>query len=154
MESVSYKKLWDHLEASKNRPTRCNKLIAVDYEGFANDVKKMDPIFMDNIVNSLFEGNFYILKSAYSKNFMENLKRNTFNYFIDKQGNIELGSPVGRIPEIKNNRGIFGSLINKLPPELRRAGRDVLNDLRRRVPLGRVTGGRVFPPFKIPPLNI
>ena len=76
------------------------------------------------------------------------------NYFIDKQGNIELGSPLGRIPEIKNNKGIFGSLINKLPPELRRAGRDVLNDLRRRVPLGRVTGGRVFPPFKIPPLNI
>ena len=76
------------------------------------------------------------------------------NYFIDKQGNIELGSPTGKIPEIKNNRGIFGSLINKLPPELRRAGRDVLNDLRRRVPLGRVTGGRVFPPFKIPPLNI
>ena len=76
------------------------------------------------------------------------------NYFIDQQGNIELGNPIGRIPEIKNNRGIFGSLINKLPPELRRAGRDVLNDLRRRVPLGRVTGGRVFPPFKIPPLNI
>ena len=76
------------------------------------------------------------------------------NYFIDKQGNIELGSPIGRIPEIKNNRGIFGSLINKLPPELRRAGRDVLNDLRRRVPLGRITGGRVFPPFRIPPLNI
>ena len=76
------------------------------------------------------------------------------NYFIDRQGNIELGSPLGRIPEIKNNRRIFGSLINKLPPELRRAGRDVLNDLRRRVPLGRVTGGRVFPPFKIPPLNI
>tara|TARA_Y100000114_G_scaffold125131_1_gene121074 strand:- start:96 stop:710 length:615 start_codon:yes stop_codon:yes gene_type:complete len=76
------------------------------------------------------------------------------NYFIDRQGNIELGTPTGRVPEIKNNRGIFGSLINKLPPELRRAGRDVLNDLRRRVPLGRVTGGRVFPPFKIPPLNI
>ena len=76
------------------------------------------------------------------------------NYFIDQSGNIELGSPVGRIPEIKNNNGIFGGIINKLPPELRRAGRDVLNDLRRRVPLGRVTGGRVFPPFKIPPLNI
>ena len=80
--------------------------------------------------------------------------RNLINYFIDQQGNIELGSPVGKVPTIKNNRGIFGGLINKLPPELRRAGRDVLNDLRRRVPLGRVTGGRVFPPFKIPPLNI
>ena len=76
------------------------------------------------------------------------------NYFIDQSGNIELGSPTGRIPEIKNNRGIFGGILNKLPPELRRAGRDVLNDLRRRVPLGRVTGGRAFPPFKIPPLNI
>ena len=62
MESVSYKKLWDHLEASKKRPTRCRKLIAVDYEDFAYDVKKLDPIFMDNIVNSLFEGDFYILK--------------------------------------------------------------------------------------------
>ena len=80
--------------------------------------------------------------------------RNWINYFIDQQGNIELGSPIGRIPEIKNNRGIFGGLLNKLPPELRRAGRDVLNDLRRRVPLGRITGGRVFPPFRIPPLNI
>jgi len=26
--------------------------------------------------------------------------------------------------------------------------------LRRRAPIGRITGGRVFPPFKIPPLNI
>ena len=76
------------------------------------------------------------------------------NYFIDKSGNIELGSPIGRIPEIKNNNGIFGGILGKLPPELRRAGRDVLNDLRRRVPLGRVTGGRAFPPFKLPPLNI
>jgi hypothetical protein len=76
------------------------------------------------------------------------------NYFIDKSGNIELGSPTGRIPEIKNNNGIFGGILGKLPPELRRAGRDVLNDLRRRVPLGRVTGGRAFPPFKLPPLNI
>ena len=76
------------------------------------------------------------------------------NYFIDRQGNIELGTPTGKVPTIKNDRGLFGSLINKLPPELRRAGRDVLNDLRRRVPLGRITGGRVFPPFRIPPLNI
>jgi len=80
--------------------------------------------------------------------------RNWINYFIDKQGNIELGTPTGKVPTIKNKNGIFGGLINKLPPELRRAGRDVLNDLRRRVPLGRITGGRVFPPFRIPPLNI
>jgi len=74
------------------------------------------------------------------------------NYFIDQQGNIELGTPAFGKPVVK--QGPFGGLLSKLPPELRRAGRDVLNDLRRRVPLGRITGGRVFPPFKIPPLNI
>jgi hypothetical protein len=49
---------------------------------------------------------------------------------------------------------LFGGLLGKLPPELRRAGRGVIEDLRRRIPIGRATGGRVFPPFKIPPLNI
>jgi len=74
------------------------------------------------------------------------------NYFIDQQGRLELGTPIGGAPIVK--QGPFGGLLSKLPPELRRAGRDVLNDLKRRVPLGRVTGGRVFPPFKLPPLNI
>jgi len=74
------------------------------------------------------------------------------NYFIDQQGNIDLGTPTFGKAVVK--RGPFGGILSKLPPELRRAGRDVLNDLRRRVPLGRITGGRVFPPFKLPPLNI
>ena len=38
--------------------------------------------------------------------------------------------------------------IKNLPPELRRAGRDVLDKVRRDIPIGRTTGGRVFPPFK------
>tara|TARA_Y100001937_G_scaffold127681_1_gene200675 strand:+ start:14 stop:1012 length:999 start_codon:yes stop_codon:yes gene_type:complete len=74
------------------------------------------------------------------------------NYFIDQAGKIELGTSTFGAPVVKD--GPFGGLLSKLPPELRRAGRDVLNDLRRRVPLGRITGGRVFPPFRIPPLNI
>jgi len=55
---------------------------------------------------------------------------------------------------VKQKSGLFGGLLGKLPPELRRAGRDVLNNLRRRVPLGKITGGRAFPPFKLPPLNL
>jgi len=74
------------------------------------------------------------------------------NYFLDQQGNITLGQPTGGKPVVKQTP--FGGILSKLPPELRRAGRDVLNDLKRRVPLGRVTGGRAFPPFKLPPLNI
>ena len=80
--------------------------------------------------------------------------RNWVNYFIDKTGGIELGQSDFKSPTIKRAGGIFGGLISMLPPEIRRAGRDVLNELRRRAPIGRITGGRVFPPFKIPPLKI
>ena len=79
--------------------------------------------------------------------------RHWINFFIDKTGGIELGRANGRIPTVKGVGGLAG-LLNKLPPEIRRAGRDVLGALRRRVPLGKVTGGRAFPPFKLPPLNI
>ena len=41
----------------------------------------------------------------------------------------------------------FGGLIRKLPPDLRRAGRDVINQAKTRFPIGRIFGGRVFPPF-------
>ena len=80
--------------------------------------------------------------------------RNWVNYFIDRAGTIQLGESDFKQPTVKRAGGIFGGLISKLPPEIRRAGRDVLNELRRRAPIGRVTGGRVFPPFRIPPLNI
>ena len=76
------------------------------------------------------------------------------NYFIDRAGQIQVGQSEFNSPTVKRAGGVFGGLISKLPPEIRRAGRDVLNELRRRAPIGRITGGRVFPPFKIPPLNI
>jgi len=44
---------------------------------------------------------------------------------------------------VKAGGGIFSSL----PPELRRTGRGVLNQLKRSIPIGRVFGGKIFPPF-------
>ena len=76
------------------------------------------------------------------------------NFFLDNQGNIELGQSKFGKPSVKQDSGLLGGLLGKLPPELRRAGRDVLNKFRRRVPLGKITGGRAFPPFKLPPINI
>ena len=76
------------------------------------------------------------------------------NFFLDRAGQVDVGQADFKQPTVKRAGGIFGGLISKLPPEIRRAGRDVLNELRRKAPIGRVTGGRVFPPFRIPPLNI
>jgi hypothetical protein len=77
------------------------------------------------------------------------------NYFLDKAGNVELGSPNFRNVDVKSGYGAFGGLINNLPPELRRAGVGVLEALKRKIPIGGITGGRVFPPFgSIPPINL
>ena len=76
------------------------------------------------------------------------------NFFLDRAGQVDVGSADFKQPTVKRAGGIFGGLISKLPPEIRRAGRDVLNELRKKAPIGRITGGRVFPPFRIPPLNI
>jgi hypothetical protein len=77
------------------------------------------------------------------------------NYFLERSGNIELGSPNFRSVDIKSGFGAFGGLLNRLPPELRRAGVDVLQGLKRRIPVGGITGGRAFPPFgNFPPLNL
>ena len=60
-----------------------------------------------------------------------------------------IGKSYGDIPTVKasNEFGLFGGILNKLPPELRRAGRDVLSQVKRSAPIGRITGGRVFPPI-------
>ena len=40
-----------------------------------------------------------------------------------------------------------GGFLSGFPPELRRTGRNVINQLRRSIPIGKVFGGKVFTPF-------
>ena len=69
------------------------------------------------------------------------------NLTNDQIGNYTTGDGF-RVPTVKEgNQGLLGDLLSKLPPELRRAGRDAVQVIRRNLPLGRITGGRVFPPF-------
>jgi hypothetical protein len=71
------------------------------------------------------------------------------NLTIDQINGATVGKSVGDVPTIKASKdfGLFSGVLGKLPPEFRRAGRDVLQTARRNLPIGRVTGGRLFPPF-------
>ena len=71
------------------------------------------------------------------------------NLTIDQVDGATVGKTEGDVPTIKASKdfGLFGGILNKMPPELRRAGRDILQTTRRNLPIGRVTGGRLFPPF-------
>jgi hypothetical protein len=76
--------------------------------------------------------------------------RNWRNLGIDQISNFTVGKSFSTLPEVTPDPGfggIVGGILNKLPPELKRAGRDFTDGLRRRLPTGRITGGRVFPPF-------
>ena len=71
------------------------------------------------------------------------------NYFIGQTSAISLGqSGFGKSISSEDGRLETGSILpDWLPAELRRAGEGVLGDLKRRIPIGDLTGGRVFPPF-------
>jgi len=76
--------------------------------------------------------------------------RNWRNLGIDQVNNFTVGKSFGELPEIKpapGFGGLLGGVLNRLPPELKRAGRQVIDTARRNLPIGRATGGRVFPPF-------
>ena len=71
------------------------------------------------------------------------------NLTIDQVNGATIGQASGDKPTIKASTdfGLFGGILSKLPPEMRRAGRDALSTVKRNLPIGRVTGGRLFPPF-------
>ena len=71
------------------------------------------------------------------------------NLTIDQVNGATVGQAIGDVPTIKASKdfGLFGGILNKLPPEFRRAGRDIIQTAKRNIPIGRVTGGKVFPPF-------
>lgn len=75
------------------------------------------------------------------------------NLTINDLNLASIGKSQGDVPTVKPGKdfGLFGGLLSKLPPELQRAGRQVLEAGKRNLPIGRVTGGRVTPPF--PPLT-
>ena len=74
--------------------------------------------------------------------------RNWINLTMDRTGTYTTGAPYGKPSVIRaEDNSFLGGLLNKLPPELKRAGRDVVNTIKQRVPIGAVTGGKVFPPL-------
>ena len=82
----------------------------------------------------------------------------TFNYRYWRSNislhDHEMGAAYGDIDGtgvIKESKfpigGWLGKILQKLPPEIRRTGRDVLQQIKTRFPTGRIFGGKVFPPF-------
>ncbi len=73
------------------------------------------------------------------------------NITLDNLNNVAYGKHIPDMPNIKpaKNYGIFGGILGKMPPEIKRATKGVIEKIRRDIPIGKGTGGRVYPPFVI-----
>ena len=72
----------------------------------------------------------------------------TYRYWLNFNLDIDSTGKVGGLSSGEVKPGFQGpAFFQKLPPELKRAGRDAFNHLKRSIPIGKVFGGKVFPPF-------
>ena len=78
MSINKYKVFWDKVEALGERPKYASKIITINYDEFAEKVEKQEDNFVEEIVNSLFKGDIYILKNGFSKYFMNDLRDKVF----------------------------------------------------------------------------
>ena len=83
MDNV-FKPEWEILEAFGQRPERAREIIHWDYWDFRDRVLLDDRFFARRIVPSLYAGDVYILRKAFSKEFMISLREKTFAYFRSK----------------------------------------------------------------------
>ena len=73
------------------------------------------------------------------------------NLTLDAINAVGFGTSIPDMPNIKPapNYGLIGGILSKMPPEMKRAAKTVIEKIRRDIPIGKGTGGRVFPPFVI-----
>ena len=65
------------------------------------------------------------------------------NLATDKIGGMDFASGEQTLHKVKGRSGFF----DRLPPELRRAATGVINQAKTQLPIGRLTKGKIFPPF-------
>ena len=67
-----------------------------------------------------------------------------YNLTTDHVAGMTFGNSQQTVHEVKKpDTGLFG----RLPIELQRAGREVFNSAKNQVPIGKLTKGKIFPPF-------
>lgn len=65
-----YRNEWEAIEDEKTQPRYLRKVISTPFKDFRENVLGQDPQFVDELVKSLYSGDAYILKQAFTPKFM------------------------------------------------------------------------------------
>ncbi|MBI4063320.1 MAG: hypothetical protein HY401_03345 [Elusimicrobia bacterium] len=76
-----YLKIWKALENPETQPRRARGIIEVDYAEFERKVLEQDPNFVKSLVESLYSGDAYLLREAFPKKFMMDLREWVHRYW-------------------------------------------------------------------------
>ena len=80
MENV-YSNKWEKIESSGEKPNTYRKLICIDYKEFKTKIFERNKIFVNEIVESIYSGDLYILKNAIDKNNVQNIIDGSTDFF-------------------------------------------------------------------------
>ena len=69
-----------------------------------------------------------------------------YNLTADHVAGMQFGKGTQTLHDIKGRSGVDGFL-DRLPPEIARTGRSIFNQAKQQLPIGRLTKGKIFPPF-------
>jgi hypothetical protein len=82
MHSI-YRVLRDQFEARSPMPTRLRYINEIEFSELEEKVTSQDPLFAQTLFESLFSGDVYIVKGAFSREYINSLKRMTVDFFND-----------------------------------------------------------------------
>ena len=84
MNKLTFQLAWENCEKTMPLPRRLREIIIISYEEFKEKVMAESEDFVNKVTHSLFSGDLYLLKGAFTKEFLDDLKNKTFLYFKNK----------------------------------------------------------------------
>jgi len=79
-----FRREWERLEGSKPRPERARTVIKMDYQEFKEKIQRQEDSFVESIVGALYGGDAYLIKGAFPKSFMIDLRKKVHKYWQGK----------------------------------------------------------------------
>ena len=73
-----YELIWKELEAKNPLPRRARNVVELDFDWFNEIIQNENKNEIKKIIENLFMGDIYLLKKAFTKEFLERIKKNCF----------------------------------------------------------------------------
>ena len=78
----SYKEEWKQIEKKKSSPKNFSKIITVDHKEFVDKIFSQNSAFVKSTIESIYNGDLYILKNAIGKGKVNHIKEEIHNFTL------------------------------------------------------------------------